>query len=176
MQVKFILHSPDWQKLNSSEKSSYVGTTWTSSACKGVWIGNTTQWNTLTMSRLKTNTMQVCNFSPGYIPTVNYGPWATFWLHLFGEIKFYWNTAMSTYLHTVYGCFHATMKRWSGCNSHHPTKSKIFSVTASYRKSANLCSGSLLLKLQCAHGSPGNLVKTQLLTQQFREEPGTLHF
>ena len=77
MQVKFILYSPDWQKLNSSEKSSYVGTTWTSSACKGVWIGNTTQWNTLTMSRLKANTMQVCNFSPGYIPTVNYGPWAT---------------------------------------------------------------------------------------------------
>lgn len=41
---------------------------------------------------------------------------------------------------------------------------------------AKLCSGSLLLKLQCAYRSPGNLVKTQILTQQFREEPGTLHF
>ena len=35
---------------------------------------------------------------------------------------------MPTYLHTVYGCFHATMKRWSGCNSSHPTKSKIFTL------------------------------------------------
>ena len=55
-------------------------------------------------------------------------PLGHFWLHLFREIKFYWNTAMPTYLHTVSGCFHATMKRWSGCNSSHPTKSKIFTL------------------------------------------------